>query len=104
MGKGPLGVPRPLVDRGFPWRPPTQQEVDEIRRYHINELGMDPALADRHTSEEYLAVLDEFVPDDFGYQGKVAVAFPDQVENFTIYYWPEGEVEVLADAESGKLP
>jgi len=102
MAKGPLGVPRPFVDRGFPWRPPTSREVEEIKQYHVNELGFDRATAERHVDEEWLVVLDEFVPDDMGYRGRVAVAFADHVDNFAVYYWPEGEVEILYDQGSAR--
>jgi len=100
MTQGPLGVPRPFVNRGWPFRPPTQREVDEIRSYHINELGFAPLTAERHVDEEFLVVLDPYVPDDVGYEGKVAIAFADHIDNFAVYYWPQGEVEILYDQGS----
>lgn len=100
MSGGPLGIPRPFVNRGWPFRPPNKSEIKEIRRYHIEELGFDRDTALRHVDEEYLVVLDEFVPDDMGYKGKVAFALADHVDNWAIYYWPDGEVEIMASEGS----
>lgn len=101
MHKGDiLGVPRPLVDRGWPFRQPTQEEVDDIIDLHVREKGMDMAVAERHVGEEFAVVLDEFVPDDEGYHGKVAIAFADKVDNFAVYYWPEGKIEILHEQGS----
>lgn len=95
--QGPLGMPRPFVNPNWPFRQPTTDEINQIKRYHIEELGMNPIVAERHISEKYLVVLEQFIPDDLGYTGKVAISFPDQIENFTIYWWPHGEIDILAE-------
>lgn len=101
MHKGDvLGIPRPFVNRDWPFRPPTSQELEEIRRYHIEELGFNRDTALRHVDEEWMVVLDEFVPDDKGYRGKVAFALADHVDNWAMYYWPEGKVEILNSSGS----
>lgn len=100
--RGPLGIPRPFVNRKWPFRPPTQEEIQQIRQLHIEELGFDPETARRHIDEEFAVVLDEYIPDDIGYKGKVAIAFADHVDNFAVYYWPEGEIEILYEQGSTK--
>ena len=90
-----LGVPRGHADTQWPWREPTKQEIDDIVEYHIDELGMDPDTARRHADEEYVVVLDEFIPDDDGYRGRVIVAFADQVHNFAVYVYRNGELDAI---------
>lgn len=96
-----LGVPRAFHGEEWPFRPPTEEEVRQIRQYHIEELGFDERTAKRHVDEEFLVILDEFVPDDTdSYRGKIGFALADHVRDWAIYYWPGGEVDILASSGS----
>lgn len=98
--EGQRGITSGYPGTSWPFRQPTEQEVNEIYQYHVEDLGMTLDTAHRHVHEEYLVVLDKFVPDDVGYEGKVAFALADHVEDWAIYYWPEGEVDILASSGS----